>query len=67
MMILNDKIYNVLKWGIITLVPASILLISTLGTIYGFDTEKITLTISAVATFFATLLGISTVKYNKSK
>ena len=66
-MVLNDKIYNVLKWGIITLVPASILLISTLGTIYNFDTEKVILTISAITTFLGTLLGISTVNYNKNK
>lgn len=66
-MILNDKIYNVLKWGIITFIPAMILLISTLGTIYNFDTEKVILTISAITTFLGTLLGISTVNYNKNK
>lgn len=66
-MVLNDKIYNVLKWGIITFIPAMILLISTLGTIYNFDTEKVILTISAITTFLGTLLGISTVNYNKNK
>lgn len=66
-MILNDKIYNVLKWGILTFIPAVILLISTLGTIYNFDTEKVILTISAITTFLGTLVGISTVNYNKNK
>lgn len=65
-MILNDKVYNILKWTLITFVPALILLITTLGTIYGFDTEVIVLTISAFATFFGSLIGISNSNYNKT-
>lgn len=64
-MILPDKVYDVLKWILTTFTPALILLISTLGVIYGFDTEVITLTIGAVATFIATLIGISSINYNK--
>lgn len=66
-MVLNDKIYGILKWVLITFVPAFILLITSLGEIYGFGTDAIILTISALATFFATLLGISTINYNKKK
>ena len=62
---LKNKVYDILKWTLITFVPASILLISTLGTIYKFDTEVITLTIGAVATFLATILGISNYNYKK--
>ena len=62
-MILSDKVYNILKWTLITFVPALILLISTLGTIYGFDTEIITLTIGAIATFIGSLIGISNYNY----
>lgn len=62
---LNDKVYNIFKWLLITVVPACILLISTLGTIYSFDTEIITLTISAIATFIGTITGISNYNYNK--
>lgn len=64
-MILPDKIYNILKWVLITFIPALIVLISTLGVIYNFDTEIITLTIGAVASFLATIIGISNYNYNK--
>ncbi len=62
---LKDEIYNVLKWTLITFVPALILLISTLGTIYHFDTEIITLTIGAIATFLGAITGISNKNYYK--
>ena len=64
-MILPDKIYNILKWVLITFIPALIVLISTLGVIYNFDTEIITLTIGAIASFLATIIGISNYNYNK--
>ena len=63
---LNDKIYNICKWALITFVPSLILLISTLGTIYNFDTEIITLTISAIATFVGTITGVSNYNYKKA-
>lgn len=64
---LNNKTYNFFKWLLITLVPALILLISTLGTIYNFDTKIITLTIGAIATFIGTITGISNYNYKKGK
>lgn len=64
---LSNKLYDILKWTLITFVPALILLISTLGTIYHFDTEVITLTIGAIATFLATILGISNYNYKKGE
>ena len=63
---LNDKVYNICKWTLITFVPALIFLISTLGTIYKFDTEVITLTIGAVATFVGTITGVSNYNYKKN-
>ena len=65
-MILNDKVYDILKWLLITFIPSLILLIVALGSIYGFDTEIITLTISAIATFIGSLIGISNINYNKN-
>lgn len=62
---LKDKTYNMFKWLLITVIPAIILLISTLGTIYNFNTEIITLTISAIATFIGTITGISNYNYKK--
>lgn len=62
---LSNKLYNILKWGLLIFVPALITLIGTLATIYNFDGEKIILTISAVETFLGALIGISNYNYNK--
>jgi hypothetical protein len=62
-MILPDNVYNVLKWLLLTFTPALIVLISTLGVIYNFDTEVITLTIGAIATSIGALIGISNYNY----
>ena len=64
-MILNDKIYNILKWTLITFVPALILLIEGLGALYGFNTSLVVGTISLIATFLGALVGISNANYNK--
>lgn len=65
-MVLNDKVYNTLKWILLTVVPAVITLISGLGTIYGYDTTQITTVIGLVATFVGAVVGISNVNYNRS-
>lgn len=66
-MILNSKLYNILKWGLIIFIPALLTLIGTLGQIYDFDTEKIVLTISAISTFLGVITGISNYNYNKEE
>lgn len=66
-MILSDKVYNILKWLLITFVPALLVLIETLGVIYNYDTQVIILTISAIATFLGALIGVSNSNYNKTK
>lgn len=63
---LSNNVYNTLKWACLIAVPAVITLISTLGTIYGWDTTAITATIGAVATFVGALIGISNSAYIKS-
>ena len=62
-MILPDKVYNVMKWLLVTFVPALVTLISALGAIYKFDATTINLTIGAVATFLASILMISNYNY----
>lgn len=64
-MILSDKVYNMLKWLLLTVVPALITLISGLGTIYGYDTTQITAVIGIISTFIGTLVGISNANYAK--
>ena len=62
---LNDKAYNFLKWFLIIFVDALITLIGSLGQIYGFDTEKIILTIASISTFLGIITGISNHNYYK--
>ena len=64
-MILNENVYKLLKWVLMIVVPALITLISSLGTIYGWDTSTITLTIAAIATFLGVITGISNSNYYK--
>lgn len=64
-MVLNDKLYNTLKWLLLTVVPALITLISGLGTVYGFDTTQVTAVIGLFATFIGALVGISNANYAK--
>lgn len=64
-MTLSNKTYDFLKWLLIKVVPALILLIEGLGLLYGWDTKLVIGTISLIATFLGTILGISTSNYNK--
>ena len=63
----NNKIYDVLKWVVITASPALITLITGLGMLYGFNSAIITGTISLLTTFVGTLIGISSVQYARAK
>lgn len=62
---MNNKIYDIFKWGLMIFIPATITLIGSLGQIYKFDTEVIILTISSFATFIGAITGISNINYNK--
>ena len=63
---MSNKVYNKLKYFLMIFYPALTLLISTLGTIYDFNVEKLLLTISTIVTFIGTITGISNVNYNKN-
>lgn len=62
---LPNKVYDRLKWGLTIAVPATVVLIKGLGTIYHFDTDTITATIATVATFVGSLFMVSSVQYKK--
>jgi hypothetical protein len=64
---MNNKTYDIIKYCLFTIVPALITFISTMGVIYNFNTEIITLTIGAIATFVGAITGISNYNYNKNK
>lgn len=64
-MILNNKLFTILKWILATAVPPTITLIIGLGELYNFDTTIIVGTITLIATFLGALLGVSNYNYKK--
>lgn len=63
---LSNKVYDVMKWIAMYLIPAIGTLYFALSGIWGFPYgEEIVGTLTAVDTFLGVILGISTAKYNK--
>ena len=63
---LNDKIYDILKWLVIIVMPACATLYAALSSVWGWPfAEQVTTTITAVDTFLGAVLCISTVNYHK--
>ena len=65
-MIIPDKVYNVLKWICLVVLPALATLWFTLGKFWGFPyLAEVEGTIVAIDTFIGCLIGVSTISYNK--
>lgn len=63
---LNDKVYDILKWIAIIVLPALAVLYFTLAKIWGLPYgAEIPATINAIAVFIGALIGISQINYNK--
>ena len=63
---MSNKVYDILKWIALVLLPAIGTLYFALAGIWGLPyAEAVCGTIMAVDTFLGTILGISTVQYNK--
>lgn len=62
---LNDKAYKIIKWTVLTFMPALSVLVGALGKGYGWDTETTILTINAVALFLGAITGVSNYNYKK--
>ena len=63
---MSNKVYDVLKWIAMYLLPALGTLYFALSGIWGLPYgEQIVGTITAIDTFLGVILGISTVQYNK--
>ena len=63
---LSNKVYDVLTWIAMYLLPAVGTLYFALSGIWGFPCgEQVVGTITAVDTFLGVILGISTATYNK--
>lgn len=62
----NNKIYDVIKWILLVVIPALNILITGLCSLYGWTWGPIVVgTIDLFAVFFGTILGIGSVKYKK--
>ena len=60
MRILPDKYYQIIKWTVLTVLPALSVLVATLGKAYGWnETDMTVLTINAIATFLGVITGVS--------
>ena len=63
---MSNKVYDILKWISLFLLPAIGTLYFALAGIWGFPYgEQVVGTITAVDTFLGVVLGISTARYNK--
>ena len=63
---MNNKVYDILKWIALILLPALGTLYFALAGIWGFPyAEQIVGTITAIDTFLGVLLGISANTYKK--
>ena len=63
---LNDKIYDILKWVALVVLPAIATLYTALAGVWGLPyAQEIPATITAVDLFLGALLGVSTAQYNK--
>lgn len=63
---MNNKVYDILKWVAQLLLPAAGTLYFALAGIWAWPYgEQVVGTITAVDTFLGVLLGLSTLKYNQ--
>ena len=63
-----DKVYDILKWIALVVLPAIATLYAALSGIWGFPYgEQIVATITAIDAFIGALLGVSSYQYNKTK
>lgn len=64
---LPDKVYNVLKWIVMIVLPACATLYVLLANTWGFPyADQISATITGITTFLGAILGISSRSYKKS-
>ena len=63
---MSNKVYDILKWVVMIVLPAISTLYFALSSIWGWPyAEEVVGTIAAVTTFLGALLGISSAQYKK--
>lgn len=67
-MMLNDKIYNILKWITMICIPALTTAYVGLAAVWGWPyAEQVAKTSAVICTLLGALLGISTAAYHAQK
>lgn len=65
---LPDKVYDVLKWVVMIVIPALTTAYVGLAAIWGWPlATEVAKTSAVICTLLGALLGISTAEYNRSK
>lgn len=65
---LNDKLYDILKWVVMIVIPAVTTAYVGLAAIWGFPfAEEVAKTSSVICALLGALLGISTAEYRRSE
>ena len=67
-MIIPDKVYDILKWVTMIVIPALATAYVGLAAVWGWPyADEIAKTAAVVCTLLGALLGISTAQYNKQE
>lgn len=65
---LNDKLYNTLKWIVMIALPAIAVFIKSVGVEIGIqDPDTVVVVLNGVTALLGSLIGVSTLQYNKDK
>lgn len=65
---LNDKVYDVLKWVTMIVLPALATAYVGLAAVWGWPlADEVAKSTAVICTLLGALLGISTAQYNKDK
>ena len=65
---LNDRLYNILKWLCMIVLPAAATFYAALAAVWALPySREIVTTVTAAAAFIGALLGISTAEYRKEE
>lgn len=65
---LSNKIYDILKWLSLVLLPAISVLYATLSPVWGLENvEPVVVTINAIGLFIGAVIGVSSNAYAKTR
>lgn len=64
----SNKTYNIVKWVVLTVLPALSVLVGVLGKAYNWgETDLAVITLNAVTVFLGAVTGVSALNYNKKE